>query len=258
MPYYAVRKGRKPGVYSSWAECKAQVDHFPGPIYKKFATEEEAWSFVGSSAPTQANPKENNSFKKDGFDFNVSGKGKARAEKLAIVEASMLSMSENDCAVVINPEKAQNALASEQQVALYTDGACSGNPGKGGYGYAVVINDDLALQGSGGLLATTNNQMELTAVIEGLKQIPRTYAVAVYSDSSYVVNAFNKNWISNWQRRNWVKPSGEPVANQELWEALLSEINEIPSVQFIWVKGHAGNKYNELCDRLAVKAIKSL
>lgn len=143
-------------------------------------------------------------------------------------------------------------------VDLYADGACSGNPGPGGYGYAVVINDTVSLKGSGGLLATTNNQMELTAIIEGLKVIPNHYSVSVYSDSSYVVNAFTKNWISGWRRRNWVKSDGNPVANRELWEELIALISLRPSVKFVWVKGHAGNQYNEMCDRLAVKAISAL
>ena len=148
--------------------------------------------------------------------------------------------------------------SSAPRVTLFTDGACAGNPGKGGWGYAVVINDKLVLTGSGGLLATTNNQMELTAVIEGLKVIPKNYSVTVYSDSSYVVNAFNKNWIDGWRCRNWLTPTKEPVANRELWELLIETTSSLVSVQFVWVKGHAGNKYNELCDRLAVDAIHNI
>lgn len=143
------------------------------------------------------------------------------------------------------------------EIALYTDGACSGNPGPGGYGYALVINNTLSLQGSGGLLSTTNNQMELMAVIEGLKEVPKDYSVVVYSDSAYVVNAFTKDWISGWINRNWQKRNGDMVANRELWENLLAAIDLHPSVRFIWVKGHAGNPYNELCDRLAVNAIQA-
>ncbi len=151
-----------------------------------------------------------------------------------------------------------SAETKANEIALYTDGACSGNPGKGGYGYAVVINDTLSLNGSGGMLATTNNQMELTAVIEGLKVIPNEYPVVVYTDSSYVVNAFEKGWIAGWRKRNWLKADGEPVANRELWEGLLSAMDAHPPVRFVWLKGHAGNPYNEMCDRLAVDAIRSL
>lgn len=149
-------------------------------------------------------------------------------------------------------------ICNGAEIALYTDGACSGNPGPGGYGYVVVINDIISLKGSGGLLATTNNQMELTAVIEGLKVIPSDYSVVVYSDSSYVVNAFTKNWLAAWQKRSWAKSDGSPVANRELWEKLADLIAVRPSVRFVWIKGHADNKYNNLCDSLAVKAINTL
>lgn len=270
MAYYGVKKGRVPGVYTSWDECKIQVLGFAGAIYKKFSLEPDALRFVydnDCSHPTQ--PQK--------FELNVSGKGKSQREKLVVGEAAKCLMAEqNDDLIVIDPDEEYKKMASDIAtepvatrnitkfhstapcVTLFTDGACSGNPGKGGYGYAVVINDKLALTGSGRLLATTNNQMELTAVIEGLKVIPKNYAVVVYSDSSYVVNAFNKNWIAGWQKRNWLTSNKEPVANRDLWEVLLETISELVSVQFVWVKGHAGNKYNELCDRLAVEAIRNL
>ena len=136
-----------------------------------------------------------------------------------------------------------------KKVTLYTDGACSGNPGKGGWG-AVLLFGTFEKQLSGMSESTTNNQMELTAVIEGLKALKEPCEVMVYSDSAYVVNAFNSNWIEGWQKNNWKNSKKEPVANRELWEELI-ELTKVHSVTFNKVKGHAGDKYNEICDTLA-------
>ena len=136
-----------------------------------------------------------------------------------------------------------------KKVTLYTDGACSGNPGKGGWG-AVLLFGKFEKQLSGMSETTTNNQMELTAVIEGLKALKEPCEVMVYSDSAYVVNAFNNNWIEGWQNNNWKNSKKEPVANRELWEELI-ELTKVHTVTFNKVKGHAGDKYNEICDTLA-------
>ena len=136
-----------------------------------------------------------------------------------------------------------------KKVTLYTDGACSGNPGKGGWG-AVLIYGELEKQMSGVAKVTTNNQMELTAVIEGLKALKEPCEVLVFSDSAYVVNAFNQNWIESWIKNNWRNSKKDPVANRELWEELIA-LTEKHKVTFNKVKGHAGDKYNEICDSLA-------
>ena len=136
-----------------------------------------------------------------------------------------------------------------KKVTLYTDGACSGNPGRGGWG-AVLLFGAFEKQMSGVNENTTNNQMELTAVIEGLKALKEPCEVLVYSDSAYVVNAFNNNWIEGWQKNNWRNSKKDPVANRELWEELISLTN-IHKVIFNKVKGHAGDTYNEICDSLA-------
>ena len=136
-----------------------------------------------------------------------------------------------------------------KKVILYTDGACSGNPGKGGWG-AVLIYGESEKQMSGVAEVTTNNQMELTAVIEGLKALKEPCEVLVYSDSAYVVNAFNQNWIEGWINNNWRNSKKDPVANRELWEELIS-LTKTHKVTFNKVKGHAGDKYNEICDSLA-------
>ena len=136
-----------------------------------------------------------------------------------------------------------------KKVTLYTDGACSGNPGRGGWG-AVLIYGEVEKQMSGVAEVTTNNQMELTAVIEGLKALKEPCEVLVYSDSAYVVNAFNQNWIEGWINNNWRNSKKDPVANRELWEELIS-LTQTHKVTFNKVKGHAGDKYNEICDSLA-------
>ena len=136
-----------------------------------------------------------------------------------------------------------------KKVILYTDGACSGNPGRGGWG-AVLIFGNIEKQMSGVSENTTNNQMELTAVIEGLRALKEPCEVDIYSDSAYVVNAFNQDWISGWIKNNWRNSKKDPVANRELWEELIS-LTHVHHVTFIKVKGHAGNKYNEICDFLA-------
>lgn len=136
-----------------------------------------------------------------------------------------------------------------KEVTLYTDGACSGNPGKGGWG-AVLIYGGFEKQMSGVEEVTTNNKMELTAVIQGLKALKEKCKVTVFSDSAYVVNAFNNNWIDSWITNNWKNSKKEPVANRELWEELMA-LTKFHEVTFNKVKGHAGDKYNEICDSLA-------
>lgn len=141
-----------------------------------------------------------------------------------------------------------------EKVIIYTDGACSGNPGPGGWG-SVLMYKDTKKEISGGKDNTTNNIMELTAVIEGLKMLKFPCEVDLYSDSAYVVNAFLNDWISNWQKNNWKTAGKDPVKNKELWQELL-ELTKIHKVKFIKVKGHADNEYNNRCDELARNAIK--
>ena len=140
-------------------------------------------------------------------------------------------------------------------VSLYTDGACSGNPGPGGWG-AILRFHDREKELSGGEGETTNNRMELQAVISGLNELNRPCRVHIYSDSKYVVDAINLGWIDNWLARGWRKASksgaGDPVLNVDLWEQLLDAM-ERHEVVFEWVKGHAGHPENERADALAVE-----
>ena len=136
-----------------------------------------------------------------------------------------------------------------EKVVIYTDGACSGNPGPGGWG-AILMYKGVKKEISGGSKQTTNNIMELTAVIEGLKMLKFPCEVDLYSDSAYVVNAFEQKWIFGWIKKNWKTASGDPVKNKELWEELY-ELTKIHTVNFIKVKGHSDNEYNNRCDELA-------
>ena len=142
------------------------------------------------------------------------------------------------------------------KVIIYTDGACSGNPGPGGWGTILMYKDNVK-EISGGNKQTTNNIMEITAVIEGLKMLKYKCQVEIYSDSAYVVNAFNNHWIEGWMKKNWINSNKEPVKNKELWQELYN-LTCKHDVKFIKVKGHSDNEYNNRCDELARNAINDL
>ena len=144
------------------------------------------------------------------------------------------------------------------QVQIYTDGSARGNPdGPGGYGtvlhYTDVKGELHVSEYSQGYVRTTNNRMELMAAIVGLEALNRPCEVELYSDSQYLVNAFNQRWIENWQKKNWKRGKNEPVKNVDLWKRLLAA--KAPhNVKFIWVRGHNGHPQNERCDALATAA----
>ena len=135
-------------------------------------------------------------------------------------------------------------------VRLYTDGACSGNPGPGGWG-AILKYMDKTRELSGGEENTTNNRMELTAVIKGLQALKEPCIVELYSDSKYVIDALEKGWASKWRANNWIKPDKSPALNPDLWHTLL-ELTKTHELKYFWVKGHAGHPENERCDEMAV------
>lgn len=141
-----------------------------------------------------------------------------------------------------------------KKVDLYTDGACSGNPGVGGY-CAILIYNDFEKVISGCEQDTTNNRMELLAVIKGLEALKESCQVNIYSDSQYVVDAFNKDWIKAWQSNGWKTSSKKEVKNPDLWSSLLKLV-ALHCVKFIKVKGHADNEYNNRCDKIAVEEYK--
>lgn len=138
-------------------------------------------------------------------------------------------------------------------VDIYTDGACSGNPGQGGYG-VVLLFGGKRKELSEGFLSTTNNRMEVLAVIKGLEALKEPCNVNLYSDSKYVVDAIEKGWVKKWKENGWYRNKKEKALNIDLWEKLLVLL-ELHKVTFIWVKGHANNKENERCDTLARQAL---
>ena len=137
-----------------------------------------------------------------------------------------------------------------KKIEIFTDGACSGNPGPGGWG-AVLRYNGVTKELSGGEKQTTNNKMELTAVIEALSALKEPCEVTLTTDSKYVCDSILKGWVYSWQQNNWRKADKKPALNVELWQKLL-ELLEIHKVEFVWVKGHAGHPENERCDKLAV------
>ncbi|MCI8310396.1 MAG: ribonuclease HI [Clostridia bacterium] len=142
----------------------------------------------------------------------------------------------------------------EHNVVIYTDGACSGNPGPGGWG-AILMYDDYKKEISGYNENTTNNIMEITAVLEAVKLLKFSCNIKIYSDSAYVVNCFKQGWIYNWQKNNWKTADKKPVKNKELWEELYNNLLQ-HKFEFIKVKGHSDNEYNNRCDLLATDEIK--
>lgn len=204
--FYAVKIGRMPGIYKTWAECEAQTKGFQGAVFKGFATLEEANEFyLGESA-----------------------------EKTSTETKTTTA----------------TATPNDGVVYAWTDGACSGNPGPGGWG-AILRMGNYEKEFSGGAPDTTNNRMELTAVIEALSALKKPCTVNLTTDSKYVCDAINKGWVYGWQKKDWKKSDGSAALNVDLWERLLPLL-KTHKVTFNWVKGHAGHPENERCDRLAV------
>lgn len=203
--FYAVKAGRKTGIFVTWSECETQVKGFAGAKFKGFADKNEAELWLAGRA--------------------------AEAEKKAPPDAA----DDEDFDYVI-----------------YTDGSCLKNPGGAG-GWAAIITEsqtDAKKELSGGEANTTNNRMELSAAINALAATDEGAKIALFTDSQYLKNAFTQNWLKNWQRNGWKTATGEDVKNKDLW-LRLTELFDRRKIKFRWVKGHAGNEYNERCDVLA-------
>lgn len=142
---------------------------------------------------------------------------------------------------------------SQKHVEIFTDGACSGNPGKGGYGVILRYNGSVK-EISEGFELTTNNRMEILAAVTGLEALKEPCCVTLYSDSKYLVDSINQGWIVKWQKNNWYRTKNEKAKNVDLFKRLLAQL-DIHKVEFVWVKGHAGHPENERCDQLATSAI---
>ncbi len=212
--YYAVAKGRKPGIYDNWPEAKSQIEGFTGAVYKGFTSKKEAEGWMKNPVlkriPFSAIPSD-----------NTGGE----------------------------------SIPKDGEITIYTDGGSSGNPGPGGYG-VIIINNGERKEFTGGFRLTTNNRMELMGVIVALRKLEkRDKPITLYTDSSYVVNGITKGWAEKWRKNNWIKSDKQPAINPDLWEELLDLIKPL-KIKFMWVKGHAGNIYNERCDELAVSSAK--
>ena len=151
--------------------------------------------------------------------------------------------------MLINRRKKE--MCKLKHVDIFTDGACSGNPGPGGWG-SILRYGAFEKEISGGSAQTTNNRMEVTAVIEALRLLKEPCSVTLYTDSQYVVNGVTKGWAESWRANGWRKADKKPALNPELWETLL-ELLETHEVEFVWLRGHAGHPENERCDQMAVE-----
>jgi ribonuclease HI len=148
-----------------------------------------------------------------------------------------------------------NSKSPQDKIVIYTDGACSGNPGKGGWG-AILMFKEHEKKISGGLKETTNNQMEIRAVIEALKTIKKPNEIIINTDSKYVMDGITK-WINGWKKNGWRTADRKPVKNSELWQELDEEVGK-HRIEWRWVKGHSGNKYNDIADELARDGIAKI
>ena len=242
--FYAVARGRKPGIYDQWfgeGGAKANIDGFSNAVFKKFSTLEDAASWLKDiTANYDLNASRDEAIPLNSEKHDQAPKiDAAEIEKSGTRKSSKENCSKNSCEVII-----------------YTDGACIRNPGPGGFGTVLKFKGSRK-EISGGYRKTTNNRMEIMACIEGLKTLKKPCQVIIYSDSKYVVNAIEKGWVQKWRSNGWMRTKTESAENVDLWEDLL-KLCERHKVEFRWVKGHAGNPENERCDQLAKQnALKS-
>ena len=224
--FYTVVKGRRPGIYTQWSGsggAEEQIKGYAGAVFRGFVTREEAENYQRSG-----------------------GKAQPTQPALIDVEPGQLPARVPEHAADYQPDLAAG------KVVIFTDGACTGNPGPGGYG-VVILAGQSRQELSGGFRCTTNNRMELLAVITALQALPSHQAVVVYSDSSYVVNAVEKGWARRWRARGWMRDDTHRAENADLWAQQLDLLGQ-HTVEFRWVRGHADHLENERCDRLAVQA----
>lgn len=220
--FYAVRTGRATGIFLTWDDCRAQVEGFRGARYKSFPTEAEARDWLTEAQPLAA----------------LFGEEEAAPVRRAPARKKSAAAG------------GAGAQADDAICHVYTDGSCLRNPnGPGGWAVCIVRSGEESETLSGGAPSTTNNRMEMMAAIEALRHLPKSEPIVLSTDSQYLKNGITK-WIFSWKRRGWKKADGSPVLNQELWQELDALIAG-RRIIFRWVKGHAGHKYNEICDTLA-------
>lgn len=216
---YAIFQGHKPGLYHSWTEASEQVQGFKGAVYKSFRTEKDALTWIREKILVASGP----------------------------VDQTLVDLVKD----VHGPASAEPKNHGSK-IIIHTDGGASPNPGVGGYG-VVLQKGNLRKELSEGFVLTTNNRMEMLAVIVALRSLKEPSEVVLHTDSRYVVDSINKRWVFNWRRKGWKKSNGDRPENVDLWEQLLPLL-EKHEVEFNWVKGHAGDVENERCDTLANEA----
>jgi ribonuclease HI len=233
--YYAVAKGHKPGIYDQWFGengAKISIEGFSNPIFKKFSTLEDASLWLNQITGNKVSTVD------------------SQSHSLTLAKNSHLNKTRLKPKTSVPLNSIQDKVCNcSGKVIIYTDGGCIKNPGPGGYG-AVLKFNNCRKEISGGYRRTTNNRMELTACIEGLRALKKPCRVVIYSDSMYVVNGIEKGWVQKWRSNGWMRTKTDPAENIDLWEDLL-ELCSRHKVEFKWVRGHAGNLENERCDQLA-------
>ena len=245
--FYAVRKGRTPGIYLTWEDCSQQVTGVAGAIYKSFETRAEAERFLAGGRGAQAAGGAQPGAPRPPIR-TTPATGPA-TEASAHRQAAMPLASDN-----AEGEPPRDAGGSEAKaVILYTDGGCFVNPGPGGYA-AVLLYDHQRREISGGFRRTTNNRMELMGCIAGLRLLTERSSVTVNTDSRYVVNSMSKGWAKRWKAAHWLR-DGETVPNADLWAELLV-LCARHAVTFEWLRGHTGDPENERCHTLATAAMQ--
>lgn len=252
MKIYAVKKGRKPGIYRTWDEAKAQVDGFSGAEYKAFSQITDATDYLNWNKETQGEE-----IRKDEDTLQNAIK--------KIVNTSQKIPKQTNLPVQTQTSKVKNSNPNDYFATIYTDGGTR-NTGvyKGGHvkktdkaAWAYRIEwDDHEVHGAGGEYGATNNKMEQTGFINALKKLIELgfndKKLLFMLDSQYVLNAINKGWLKNWQKRGWKKARG-PLANKEEWQEIARLLTKFPNARFEWTKGHANNAGNEFVDHFLNK-----
>lgn len=227
--YYVVVKGRNPGLYSKWfgaGEAAEQIQGYPEAVYKGFFTRGEAVNWLRG-------------FSADALTPNLK----------ALLDAA----GSDESSVQADPI---DEMVKAGKVVIYTDGSALINPGPGGYGVVLRLNQHRK-ELSGGFRLTTNNRMEVYACIAGLRSLKQPSDVMIVSDSKYVVESMNQGWARRWQANHWLRNGKEKAENADMWAELL-KLCDLHAVEFHWIKGHNSTKENERCDRLALAAAQGV
>lgn len=222
MKYYAVKSGRRPGIYTNWPDCEKQVHGYSGAVYKSFSTEIAAQNWMGTAQTPEARQEP-----------SVTASSELLPPFTVIVDGDNVTVPPPP------PHHGISNVPSDTYVVV-TDGACSPNPGVGGYAALIYHASQEPTWRAAGVKLTTNNRMEMLALIEGLSHLPNRAHAVVLADSEYVLKTLGGEFA----RRK----------NHDLWKLLDEQINRLSSVRYVWTRGHAGNPVNEYCDQLAVAA----